>query len=53
DFWWRNQTVCGPSHSAQCDGAATLQCGAAAGEGHTRVCGQQGLPLGLETDLED
>ena len=39
-----------PSHP---DGAAPLQRGgAAAGEGHARVSGQQGLPLRLESGLE-
>ena len=38
-----------PSHP---DGAAPLQRGAAAGEGHAHVCGQQGLPLRLESGLE-
>ena len=38
-----------PSHP---DGAAPLRRGAAAGEGHARVSGQQGLPLRLESGLE-
>ena len=38
-----------PSHP---DGAAPLQRGAAAGEGHAHVSGQQGLPLRLESGLE-
>ena len=39
-------------YSAQPDAASPLQCGAAAGEGHTHVPGHQGLPLGLEAELE-
>ena len=38
-----------PSHP---DGAAPLRRGAAAGEGHAHVSGQQGLPLRLESGLE-
>lgn len=39
----------GPAHP---HGPAPLQRGAAAGEGHTGVFGQQGLPLRLEAELE-